>query len=112
MHLKIGRHLHATSMNLQAEPAGASPSTEPPAAGEDPPSAYGILALQTAPADAQVIVDGEAWAPVAGQSEFVIHLVAGWHQIEVRREGYQPFSMRVEMTEGQTTRLDANLVQR
>ena len=86
--------------------------TEPPPAGEDPPSAYGVLALQTAPADAQVIVDGEAWAPVAGQSEFVIHLVAGWHQIEVRREGYQPFTMRVELIEGQTTRLDARLVRR
>ena len=86
--------------------------TEPPITGEEPACSYGILALRTSPSDVQVIVDGEAWAPVAGQSEFVIHLVAGWHQIEVRREGYQPFSMRVEMTEGQTTRLDANLVQR
>ena len=86
--------------------------TEPPAFGEDPASPYGILALRTAPPDVQVVVDGEAWAPVAGQQEFVIHLVAGWHQIEVRREGYQPFSMRVEMIEGQTTRLDASLVPR
>jgi len=86
--------------------------TEPPVAGEEPASSYGILALRTAPSDAQVIVDGEAWAPVDGQSEFVIHLMPGWHQIEVRREGYQPFSMRVELIEGQTTRLDASLVRR
>jgi PEGA domain-containing protein len=86
--------------------------TEPPAIGEEPPTSYGILALHAAPSDAQVIIDGEAWAPVAGQSEFVIHLVAGWHQIEVRREGYHSFSMRVDMIEGQTTRLDASLVQR
>ena len=86
--------------------------TEPPASGEEPVSSYGVLALRAAPSDAQVIVDGEAWAPVAGQSEFVIHLAAGWHQIEVRREGYHPFSMRVELIEGQTTRLDASLVRR
>jgi hypothetical protein len=84
--------------------------TETPTTGEEPASPYGILGLRTAPTDAQVIVDGEAWAPVPGQAEFVIHLAAGWHQIEVRREGYQTFSMRVEMIEGQTTRLDASLV--
>ena len=86
--------------------------TEPPAYGEQPASPYGILALRTDPSDAQVIVDGEAWAPVAGQPEFVIHLVAGWHQIDVRRDGYQPFTTRVELMEGQTVRLDASLVRR
>jgi hypothetical protein len=86
--------------------------TEPSGAADEerPSSPYGILALRTDPADARILVDGEAWAAVAGQAEFVIHLPAGWHQLEIRCEGYQPFSMRVELAEGHTTRLDARLV--
>jgi hypothetical protein len=87
--------------------------TGPPADDDEgPASPYGILALRADPADAQVVVDGEAWAPLAGQAEFVLHLQAGWHEVEVRRDGYLPFTMRVELTEGQTTRLDARLVRR
>jgi hypothetical protein len=86
--------------------------SEPPAHGDLPASPYGILALRTDPSDAQLVVDGEAWAPVAGQAEFVIHLMAGWHQIEVRREGYEAFSTRLELTEGQTVRLEARLRRR
>jgi hypothetical protein len=87
--------------------------TEPPVDGDEAPaSPYGILALRADPADAQVFVDGEAWAPVAEQIEFVLHLQTGWHQIEVRREGYLPFAMRVELVGGRTTRLDARLVRR
>jgi hypothetical protein len=89
--------------------------SEPPVgadADEAPASPYGILALRADPTDAQVLVDGEAWAPVAEQIEFVLHLQAGWHQIEVRRDGYLPFAMRVELMEGHTTRLDARLVRR
>jgi hypothetical protein len=86
--------------------------SEPPVSGEQRASPYGILALRTDPSDAQIVIDGEAWAAIAGQSEFVIHLMAGWHRIEVRREGYQQFSTRVELIEGQTIRLDASLVRR
>ena len=87
--------------------------TEPPAdVDEGTASPYGILALRADPPGAQVFVDGEAWAPMASQAEFVLHLQAGWHQIEVRREGYLPFAMGVELVEGQTTRIDARLVRR
>ncbi len=85
--------------------------TEPPddAAGDEIASPYGILAIRTDPADARILVDGEAWGAVEGQAEFLIHLAAGWHQLEVRRDGYQVFSTRVELSEGHTTRLDVRL---
>jgi hypothetical protein len=86
--------------------------SEAPSDGELSASPYGILALRTDPSDAQLVVDGEAWTPVVGQAEFVIHLMAGWHRIEVRREGYEPFSTRVELSEGQTVRLEASLRRR
>ena len=86
---------------------------EPPAesAGAQPVSPFGILGVRLDPADARIYVDGEAWATVPGSSEFVIHLPAGWHQLEVRKDGYQTFSTRIELTEGQTTRLNVTLVQ-
>lgn len=85
--------------------------TEPPddASGDEIASPYGILAIRTDPADARIFVDGEAWAAVEGQAEFVIHLASGWHQLEVRRDGYQVFSTRVELSQGHTTRLDVRL---
>jgi hypothetical protein len=86
--------------------------TEPPddAVDGELASPYGVLALRTDPPDARIFVDGEAWAAVNGQAEFLIHLPAGWHQLEVRREGYQVFSTRVELSQGHTTRLDVRLV--
>jgi hypothetical protein len=86
--------------------------TEPPQydTGDRLASPFGILAVRTEPADAQVYIDGEAWAGFEGAREFVIHLPAGWHQLEVRKDGYQPFSTKIELSEGQTTRLNVSLL--
>jgi hypothetical protein len=82
---------------------------EPQPGSKQPASPYGILALRVTPPGAQVTVDGEAWAAIAGLPEVVIHLPAGWHDLQVRMEGYQPFSTRLELTQGQTTRLGVAL---
>jgi hypothetical protein len=63
------------------------------------------------PGNAQIFVDGEAWPQVMGAGEFVIHLPEGWHQLDVRREGYQPFATKIELKEGQITRLRVSLTQ-
>ena len=68
-----------------------------------------MLALRIVPADAQVTIDGQAWSAIAGLPEIVVHLSEGWHQIDVRKDGYQPFTTRVELTQGQTTRLAVSL---
>ncbi|MEQ1761163.1 MAG: PEGA domain-containing protein [Vicinamibacterales bacterium] len=85
--------------------------TEQPlsAPGGQPASPYGILAIHVEPGDAQTFVDGQAWGAVQGLPELVIHLPAGWHQLEIRKEGYQAFSTRLEMSEGQTMRLNVTL---
>lgn len=85
--------------------------TEPEAGdeGEQPASPYGILAILPEPIDAQVYVDGEAWDAVQGQKELVLHLPSGWHTVEVRKAGYRTFSTRLELTEGQTFRLNVKL---
>lgn len=88
-------------------PEWTAPDSGPPA--DDPASPYGILAVRIDPPDAQVFIDGEAWEAVAGQAELVVHLPAGWHTLEVRKDGYRPFSTKIEVGEGQRMRLRAEL---
>lgn len=76
---------------------------------ETPASPYGMLAIRTDPIDAQIVIDGDAWEPAAGQRELVIHLPAGWHTLEVRKDGHRTFTTNVELSEGQTTRLRVTL---
>ncbi len=82
----------------------------PESVGDRPASPFGILALWIDPADAQVFVDGERWQGTEGATEHVIHLQAGWHQLEVRKDGFQPFRTGIELSEGGSTRLNVRLV--
>jgi hypothetical protein len=90
---------------LPREWIGPPPNDE----GGQPASPYGLLAIHVEPGDAQIVVDGEAWAAVQGLPELVVHLPAGWHELEVRKTGYRSFSTRLELHEGQTTRLSVTL---
>lgn len=87
-------------------------SVSPPVGGDRPASPFGILAVRVEPADAQVFVDDEAWLTTEGQGlqELVIHADAGWHRLEIRREGYQTFRTEVDLAEGATTRLNVKLM--
>jgi hypothetical protein len=84
--------------------AGAVP------AGERPASPFGILVLRVEPADAQIAIDGEVWLGTASRTELAIHVAAGWHTLEIRKAGYQPFRTEIELSEGATTRLNVQLV--
>jgi hypothetical protein len=92
------------------QPSPLDWGTTPPAVADDrPASPFGILALRVDPADAEILVDDEAWTALEGRAELVIHLEAGWHRLEIRKEGYQPFRTEVELSEGATTRLGVKL---
>jgi hypothetical protein len=79
-------------------------------AGTQPASPFGVLALRVEPADAQVLVDGEVWVGTGSHHDLVIHMAAGWHELEVRRDGYQTLRTGIELSEGSTTRLNVRLV--
>lgn len=80
-----------------------------PRGGDQLASPFGVLAIRVEPADAQIFLDDEAWLGMAGLPELVIHLAAGWHVLEIRKEGYQTFSTEIELSEGATTRLNVKL---
>ncbi len=81
----------------------------PESVGDRPASPFGMLAVWIDPADAQVVVDGELWQGTVGRTEHVIHLPAGWHQLEIRKDGFQTFRTGIELSEGGTMRLNVRL---
>jgi len=78
--------------------------------GGQPASPFGMLTLQVDPADAQIVIDDEVWLITEDQIELVIHVPAGPHRVEVRKEGYQTFRTGVELSEGSRTRLSVTLI--
>jgi len=85
----------------------ASRQGPPPRGGQ--PSQFGSLLLRVRPADAQILVDGEVWTAPAGEDQFVIELTEGPHRIEVRKEGFLPYSTTVRVRRGDTVRLNVSL---
>jgi hypothetical protein len=70
--------------------------------------AFGTLALQVQPADAEVLIDGESWQR-SGTTRLLLELAAGAHRVEVRRDGYLPFEAQVVVAAGETTTLNVGL---
>lgn len=68
----------------------------------------GVLAIRVQPADATVLVDGETWQGSGGE-RLELQVTAGSHQIEVRKDGYLPFTTTVQTVAGQTTPLNVSL---
>jgi hypothetical protein len=74
-----------------------------------PVSPFGILTLRVEPTDAEVMVDGENWLMTGSRTELVMHVPAGPHVLEVRKEGYQPFKTEIDLAEGSRTGLTVRL---
>jgi hypothetical protein len=86
------------------EPA---PEANPPIAGD---ARFGQVAIRVQPGDAEVLIDGEAWHNAAGAERLVVHLGAGTHRVEIRKDGYDSFVSAVEVRRGETTVLNVSLV--
>lgn len=85
------------------------PRVDVPARDRDvEPREYGAIAVRVQPADAEVLVDGEAWqSPEAGS--ITLQLAEGSHRVEVRRSGYRTYSADVRVRRGETTTLNVSL---
>jgi hypothetical protein len=66
-----------------------------------------VLRLQ--PADATVLVDGEAWKGPS-QERLVIQLAEGSHRVRVEKPGFQAFSVDVDVRAGETTSFNVSLL--
>jgi hypothetical protein len=68
-----------------------------------------VLSVRVQPADAEIFIDGERWGQLGGIEELSIHLPAGSHGIEIRREGFPPFTTTVVIRQGVVTPLNVRL---
>ena len=94
------------------------PQTGAPVGGTVPPesrapagaeSRFGQLTIRVQPGDADVIIDGEAWKGPQGAERLVVHLPAGTHRVEVRKEGFDAFATAIEVRRGEATVLNVSL---
>lgn len=95
-------------------PAGAPPIVEQPITPRvdldtDTAARFGTLALQVQPADAEILVDGDAWQRSGAVPRLLLELTAGRHQVEVRRQGYVTYLSGVVIEAGGTTPLNISL---
>jgi hypothetical protein len=72
---------------------------------------FGTLSLRVQPADAEILVDGERWTAPADQDRIRIELSEGRHHIEVRKDGFSPYSEDVLIRPNATMTLNVALPQ-
>lgn len=99
------------SRRPRAYPPGRSPDEYPSQAprGADRESGSGAVAIRVQPSDAEVLIDGERWDSPQGSERLVVQLGDGEHRVEVRREGYRPFTTTVRIRPGETSALNVSL---
>jgi hypothetical protein len=81
----------------------------PPAPMPGEPSASGALVIRVQPSDADITIDGEHWAGPQGEERLVVQLPEGTHQIEIRKDGFKPYSGSIAIRRGETSPLNVSL---
>ncbi len=80
-----------------------------PAPRAEMDSRSGAIAIRVQPSDAEVLIDGERWDSPKGGERLVVQLGDGEHRVEIRRDGYAPFSTTVRIRRGETLPLNVSL---
>lgn len=75
----------------------------------DSDARFGQVAIRVQPADAEVTIDGEPWRGPQGADRLIVHLAAGAHRVEIRKDGFDPFMTAVEIKRGEVTVLNVSL---
>jgi hypothetical protein len=107
-------------MPPQYPPQPGQPQGPPPAGGGAPPPpepqpqepgarGFGSLALSVQPADAEILVDGNAWTLPPGETRLIIQLPEGRHHVEVRKPGFATYVEDVGIQRGRTLSLNVSL---
>ncbi len=92
----------------QMPPDRRPPSEPPPPAGNEA-RPFGVLVFRVQPAGAEVLIDGDRWQGPEGDDRLVVQVGEGRHRIEIRKEGYTPFTTEVNVRRGETTPLNVSL---
>jgi hypothetical protein len=94
-------------MRPTAPPQQAAPP--PPDNPAEQGQGFGSLVIRVQPAGADVVIDGERWQGPEGSERLVIQVSEGSHRVEVRKDGYVPFSTTVRVRNGETAPVNVSL---
>jgi hypothetical protein len=70
---------------------------------------FGALVLRVQPEGAEILIDGERWQGPEGEDRLVVQVSEGRHRVEIRKDGYKPFTTEVDVRPGGTTPLNVSL---
>ena len=70
--------------------------------------AFGTLLIRVQPADAEVLVDGERWERPEGDPRLRVEVSEGTHRIEIRKNGFKPYTSTVRVGRGETSQYGDN----
>lgn len=96
-----------------AQPSVRRPGP-PPRPGAAPPApraqarGYGAIEIRVQPADAEILVNGDAWES-SEPGSLTIDLADGVHHVEIRRDGFRTYSADVRVVGGQVTTVNVSL---
>jgi len=72
-------------------------------------STFGTLVVRVQPEGAAVVIDGERWQGPEAQDRLVVQLAEGTHRVEIRKDGYTPYTGDVDVRMGEATALNVSL---
>jgi hypothetical protein len=93
----------------QAAPPAQQRQAPPPDPVQQMPESFGVLSIRVQPADAEVLIDGEAWDSPAG-SRLVVQLAPGRHRVEVKKTGFNTYNEEILIRAGATLTLNVSLL--
>lgn len=70
---------------------------------------FGTLNIRVQPGDAVVVIDGERWDSPEGGSRLIVQLSGGSHRVEVRKDGFKPYTTTIQIRPGETQSLNVSL---
>jgi hypothetical protein len=121
------RHALAPLPAGEAEPRPAAPPAPPPArrgpshepgrypppdAGRTTAAHFGTLAIRVQPFDADILIDGEVWKGADAGERLTVQVGAGTRHVEIRKDGYAPYTAEVHVRAGETATVNVSLTPR
>jgi PEGA domain len=92
------------------EPGRPMPMPNRPGDPRNPGSnSFGTLNIRVQPGDATVVIDGERWDSPDGGSRLSVQLAAGSHRVDVRKDGFKPYTATIQIRPGDTQALNISL---
>jgi hypothetical protein len=91
-------------------PPERTPPGPPPGAPSAESSRYGTLSIRVQPANAEVLIDGERWHGPAHDERLIVQVSEGPHRVEVQKDGYQRFSIEVQVRRGEAVPVNVSLL--